>query len=137
MDPVREAIRARLTGDETLVGMLPLPDAVYHRRAVRQAPMPHVVFDRQAGTETGTFNAGERSSQVWLVKAVDRGYPADRAEDIDRELARLLDLADLIVDGKPVQQIRRETLVAYGEDVGGDIVHHVGATYRIDVQPAT
>jgi hypothetical protein len=137
MDGVRVAIRAQLTADATLTALLSTAGAIFHRVAPRDAVPPYVIFDRQAGTEKETFGGEAGEGQVWLVKGICRGLDAGPAEAIDARVKTTLNLAELVVDGKPVQSVRRESRVEFGEADGAEQFHHVGALYRVDVQPAT
>lgn len=137
MDPVRSAIRAHLAGDVAITAKLSSAEAIYHRQAPSAAVPPYVIFDRTAGTERATFGGEAGEGQVWIVKAICRGMNAAPAEDIDVALKARLNLAELVVGGKAVQSCRREGRIEYPENDGGETFHHVGGTYRVDVQPAT
>lgn len=137
MDPVRQAIGAHLLADEDVTSLLSSPDAVYHQQAPRDAATPYVLFHRQTAQDRAGFGGSRGTTEPWLVKAIDRDETAEVAEDIAVALNRSLTDAELVIDGRAVQAIWRQTVVQYPEHDGAEIVHHVGGLYRVDVQPAT
>lgn len=137
MDPVREAIGQWLLADAALVALLSAPTAVFHKQALRTADFPYVLFHRQAGNERRTFGGSSGTGELWTVKGVDRNMNAENAEAIATAIRLSLEDAELVIDGKPVQSIVRETLVDYSEGDGAEIIHHAGGIYRVDVQPPT
>lgn len=135
MNPVRQAIYQRLAGDATLIGMLATPTAIWHQLAPQDAPLPYVVFHRQSGRPAWTLNAGGWQDDVWLVKAIDRGDTASRAEAIDARTAAVLNDAPLAVNGRPRLAVFRESDVDYSELLDGGVYRHCGGLYRLLTQP--
>lgn len=128
-DPVRVALYERLTGDETLVGLLSAAGEIHHAKAPAGSEPPYAIFNKQAGTDLWVFGPSSERA-VWLVKGVCRGLKADPAEAIDARCRELLDRTKLAVpDGKFT--ILRESDVRYGEPSDGEEWWHVGSLYRV------
>ncbi len=136
MDAVREALGVHLLADAGVAALLGAPDAVYHRRALRGAVRPYVLFHRQDGRDRHTFGGSSGTTELWLVKAVDRQLEAGPAEDLAAAIHAALEDAPLVVAGKPIMMIVRETLVDYVEGDGAETIHHVGGVYRLGVHPS-
>lgn len=124
---------ARLAADPALTSLT--PGGVHHRQAPRDAAYPLVIFNRQAGTPWWRFGGEHIQNDLWLAKAVDRSSSAAAAEQIATTIDQALTDAPLDVDGY-LLAVYRESDVDYGEVDGGDLVHHVGAQYRLLHQPA-
>lgn len=136
MNEVREAIYERLAADATLTGLLSAPTAIYHQVAPQSAAAPLVVFNKAAGTPNWQFGGAHVQGDVWLVKAIDRGTSASRAEDIAARIDAVLTDAPLAIDGGVLLGVWRESDVDYLEIDGGDQWHHVGSQYRLLSQPS-
>ncbi len=136
MNEVRRAIYDRLTGDATLTGLLSTPTAVFHQVAPADAATPFVVFHRQDGRPEHLYAGNEIQRDIWLVKAVDRGPSATRAEDIAARIQTLLADAPLNPVGRHHVACYRDADVDYPEADAGETYRHVGATWRVITQPA-
>lgn len=133
--PVRTALHARLAGFEPLTGLLSSPASIWHRRAPREARPPFVLFHKQAGNPRWTFRE-HTQWDLWLVKAVDRGLTAERAEAIAKQIDVCLNDHELTITGHRLLVLRRESDVSYPEPDGADLLHHEGGLYRLVTQPA-
>jgi hypothetical protein len=127
VEPIREALAARLTGDTTLTG---LATGVHHLRAPQTAKVPYVIFNEQSGLPIRSF--GDKSkNHLWLGKGVCRGGDQGEAEAIDARCEQLLDRQAFPITGLELLGCERETDVIYPEDDDGQTIYHVGALYRI------
>jgi len=133
---VRTALYGLLSADGELTALLSSPGAIHHRVAPQGERFPYVVFHKARGAPVYQF-ADHHNEERWVVKGVSRGPSASEAEAIDaRILAVLQDAALAIADGDCLYA-RRELDVDYGEDDGGETIHHVGAEYRLVIQPGS
>lgn len=142
MDPVREALDARLKADATLVAMLYSRVGVYHRDVPTEAKPPLIVFHKQSGTDEYTFGARAFLNQLWLVKAIHWGLKSDKAEDIAARIDVVLMDAPLTLSTGVLLYLRRESEVDYSEtmDMSGrqrstETYFHCGGLYRIVTTP--
>jgi len=131
MNPVREALEAKLKADAQLVGLLSGASKVIHRRPPGEKYTPFVIVDKQGGNDIYSFGGRVFVDQTWLVKGVDRGRTADRAEDIGRRIDAVLTDATLTLTSGTVLYCRRETDVDYDEASGDQQFWHVGGVFRI------
>jgi Protein of unknown function (DUF3168) len=137
----RQAIYARLAGDEILNSLLSAPGAIYHAVAPAAAVAPFVTFNKQAGTPSWQFAGARLQDDLWLVKAIDLNTSATRAEDIAAHIDSVLNDAPLtaplsISGGVSVVAIYRQSDVSFMETNGDDEYRHEGAVYRLVTQPA-
>ena len=133
MNPVREALYERLSGDgplEAVVG-----ERIHHQRVPQGGTFPAVVFHKQAGTPQHTF-AGGIKNELWVVKAIDKSASASTAEQIAGLIESALHDAPLSIDGHDHLYLRRESDIDYPEQNGADLYHHVGGVYRLYTEPA-
>jgi hypothetical protein len=128
MNPVREALYAALAGDAQLNN---LTTGIHHQTAPQNAATPYIVFNKQAGTPDWAFQGDPIQSDVWQVKAIDRGPSASTAEDIAIRIDTVLTDAALNVDDHAHLYLRRESDIDYPEQDGAETYHHVGALYRL------
>ena len=135
---IRMAIFNVLIGDPELQGLCSAPDAIFHRTAPQDAVYPFVLLDKQSGMVDYTFGTGPSSmleDQLWLVKGVDRDDSSAVAEALDERARALLQDAELVIEGYTPLWFRRESDLSYGEVEKGEMIHHVGALYRLYAQP--
>jgi hypothetical protein len=135
VNATRRALYERLAGDATLTGLLSVPDAIYHQVAPQSAAAPFVLFHKQAGTPGWQFAGAHIQSELWLVKGVDVGPSAGRAEDIAARLDELLTDAPLTVAGRLLLAVFRDSDIDYSEQHGADTWRHCGALFRVATQP--
>lgn len=135
----RRAIYGKLSGDGTLTGLLGAPaagysKAIYHENAPAAAVFPFIVFSKSSGTPLAEgFAATPEALEntIWLIKCIDHNTTADRAEAIAARLTKLLNDATLSISAGSTQYLRRESDVEYSEVDQGEVIHHVGALYRL------
>lgn len=132
MDPVRDALHDRLLATPAVTSLLGAANNIFHRVAPRNATPPYVVMHRQAETDNWTFAGQPLERDVWTVKAISRGSSAP-AEDIAKAITAALNDAPISVAGYALLNLRREAKVDYGEIDSGEVWHHCGATYRLDI----
>jgi hypothetical protein len=134
---VRRAIYGKLAGDTTLNNLLGTPatgysKSIYHNAAPPNAGFPYVLFNKQSGVPTEAFqDPSALETDVWLVKAVDRGTSADAAEAAAERIKTLLNDAALSISGATHLYLRRQSDVEYEEETDGVRYHHVGSLYRL------
>jgi len=134
---IRRALYGKLAGDSTLTTSLGVAapgytQAIYHEVAPEGAQFPYLIFQKQAGTPTGTFGVpSAMENDVWLVKAVDRSTTADAAEAIAKRVADLLNDASLSISGATLCYLRRESDVQFPEVVDGVTYRHAGSLFRL------
>lgn len=136
MNPLRKAIHQMLREDETLTDLLSEPDAIFHREAPEGSSTPYIIFNQQAGTRQWAMQAGQIRWPLWLVKGVDRSEDSGVAEAIAARVDELLTDSDLSVEGFNHLYLRPDSDVDYGQPDSGGMIHHVGAVYRIALEPA-
>lgn len=141
MDPVRQAIAAKLLSDPAVTGKLAASNAVYQRRAPVNAPHPLIIIHRQAETdEDYTFDGKGLERDLWVVKAVassaTSSAPDTQAESIAAAIQASLHFADLTVTGYGVVKPTRRLKVDYGEPDGAEQFVHLGGMYALElIQP--
>jgi hypothetical protein len=134
MNPVRAALYSRLSGDATLTGLLSAQAAIYHQIAPQDAAYPLIVFQRQDGRPDWTFG-DHMQRDLWTVRAIDRATSASDAEAIADRIDVLLNDAPLVVNGRALLYLRRESDVDFSEQDGADTLRHVGGVYRVVTDP--
>lgn len=135
--PVRRAIYGKLAGDTTLNSILGTPaagysKAIYHQQAPIGAGFPFVVFQKQSGIPTEAYgDPSAIDTDIWLIKAVDRGTTADPAEAAAARIVALMNDASLSISGSTLLYLRRMSDVEYPEVIDGVGYHHVGSLFRL------
>lgn len=135
--PVRRALYGRMAGDTTLNGLLGVPATgyaknIYHQQAPAGAQFPYVIFQKQSGVPTEAMgDPAAMDTDVWMVKAIDRGPSADQAESAASRITALLNDAPLSISGNTLLYLRRQSDVEYPEEVDGQMYHHVGSLFRL------
>jgi hypothetical protein len=135
MDPVREALYQRLSTTPAVTSQLGAATNIFHRVAPRAAVPPYVVMHQQAGTPIKTFDGPSMKDKLWTVKAISRGSSSSQAEDIATAIIAALDGADIPVDGHRLLYLSYESDIDYGELADAEQFHHVGAIFRVDIDP--
>jgi hypothetical protein len=137
----RRALYGKMAGDTTLNNLLGTPatgysKSIYYQVAPAGAQYPLVVFNKQAGTPTYTFETGHAAidTEVWTVKGVDRSDTADKADAIADRLDALLTDGVLTISGAAQMYLRRQSDFDYPEDDDGTIYRHSGCNFRLLVQ---
>src|SRR4051812_45521944 len=115
MDPIRQALVARLLATSAVTSLLGAPGNVFHRVAPRNAVPPYMVLHRQAETDAWTFNGPPLEHDLWTVKAICRGTSSAAADDIAKAFTVALNDAALTISGYALLQLRRESKIDYGE----------------------
>lgn len=133
MSALRTAIFEALDGDVPLEDLV--EDRIFHQVAPQGSGYPFVVFAKQSGVPEHTFRGPAVRSDLWMVKAVDRGPSATVAEEVDSALETVLADAELSVAGAELLYLRRETDLDYAEVLDGETFHHCGGVYRVMVDP--
>lgn len=134
---VRRALYGKLAGDTPLNNLLATPatgysKSIYHQQAPDGAAYPFIVFNKQSGVPTEAFaDPSAYDTDVWLVKAIDRGTSADTAEAISARIAVLLNDATLSISGGTLLYLRRQSDVEYPEVSNGVQYKHAGSLYRL------
>lgn len=135
--PVRRALYGKLAGDSTLNGLLGAAasgytKSIYHGVAPAEASYPIVVLQQVSARPTyALVKTPAFETDLWLVKAVDDEPTADTAESIAARLITLLNDGVLSISGATQLYLRRESDVAFEEDMSGRKYHHAGALYRL------
>jgi hypothetical protein len=138
----RRAIYGKLAGDTTINGLLGAPvsgysKAIYYQEAPEGAAFPFVILSKQSGVPTEALtDPSALETDVWLVKAVDRGSTADTVEAIQARAQALLNDAVLSISGATHLYLRRESDVDYSEVSNGVQYRHAGSLYRLIFDPA-
>lgn len=127
MNPVRKALHEILEGDPILKELA--TGGVFHRKADPGVKPPYVIFHKAAGNPLWTFDGPPTDKEIWLVKGVGE---RETAEDIDRRCKKILNGADLEIEGKAHQDLRHISDVDYDEPADGERYNHVGAEYKLD-----
>lgn len=135
----RRAIYGKLAGDTTLTAMLgpaSVGQNIYYQQAPAGAAFPYVIFSKQSGTPTYSFQTGQSAydSEVWLVKGVDQGSSADTVDAIASRVDTLLTDGALSISGRTQMYLRRESDVDYSEEDKGQLFRHAGALFRLTHQ---
>lgn len=134
MSALRVAIFEALAGNPGLQDLV--EERIFHQVAPQGSRYPFVVFGKQTGTPEHTFRGPAVRSDLWMVKAVDRGPSASSAEEIDRTLEAVLGDAELTIADAELLYLRRESDLDNAEVLDGETFHHVGGLYRVMVDPA-
>lgn len=127
MNPVREALAKMLKGDAGLKKLA--TGGIFHRLAPSGSTPPYVIFHKATGNPAWAFSGPSLDRDYWVIKGVGE---REAAEDIDQYLRKLLDGADLTIEGKAHQDLRHMADVDYDEIVSGERIDHVGAEYKLD-----
>lgn len=133
----KRGIYGKLAGDTTLNNLLATPPSgysksIFYEAAPDSAGYPFVLMNKQDGRPTETFgDPSAFETDIWMVKAIDRGASADVAESVQARLAALLNDAALSISGSTVMYLRRQSDMDYAEDVNGVVFHHSGSLYRL------
>lgn len=129
-DPVRVALATLLREDAVLKT---LATGVHFQLAPQDpsAPVPFIVFENPAGTESWCFEGEPMEEGEILVKGV--GVVKD-AEAIDRRCRQLLNEEKLLIDGYEVLFLRSSSFVNYDEVVDGERFQHTGHNYKLTVE---
>jgi hypothetical protein len=100
---------------------------------------PHVTFNKQAGAPAArTFgNRIAFKPYVYVVRVIDQGNSRKHAGDLLELIDAQLDGAALNVTGYGTMLCRREGDLDYEEAVGGELYHHVGGLYRVQLTPSS
>lgn len=133
MNEIRRALYERLSGDVTLMGLV---TGVHHAVAPQGAATPFVVFHKQSGTPQWQFSGAHIQTDLWMVKGIDAGPSASRAEDIAARISDLLTDAALTVTDRDLLTVFRESDIDYSEQDGADTYRHCGGLYRLITEPA-
>lgn len=134
---VRRALYGKLAGDTTLNSLLASPPSgwsksIYYEVAPEGASYPFIIINKQSSVPTGAFgDPSAFDSDVWLVKAVDRGMSADAAEAVAERVTALLNDASLSISGATLAYIRRQADVDYAEVSNGQSFRHAGSLFRL------
>lgn len=133
----RRAIYGKLAGDTTLTGMLATgapgyTQAIYHFEAPENVQFPFVIFSKSSGVPTEAMGKPSAfETDVWMIKCVDQGSSADRAEAAAARIAFLLNDAALSISGANLMYLRRQSDVDYSELADGVSYRHCGSLYRL------
>ncbi len=132
MDGFRPAVWAKLNGDSVLTAMLPTTTSIFHRRAPLDTAFPFIIFSKQSGMSTWSFQGPPIADQTWLFKGIDRASSSAKAEDIDKRIGVILTDPVMTLSDGSLLYMRRESDVDYEEGSDPDIlIHHVGGIYRV------
>ena len=136
---VRAGLYQKLSGDVDLGALLSSQQAVYHAQAPSGAAFPYIIFHKQAGTPTYTFQTGGAAfdNEVWLVKGIARSTSSNTVDAIAARLDAVLTDGSITISGKSVMWLKRESDVEYLETVDGQQYRHAGALYRLIYQPSS
>lgn len=129
LDTDRQSVVAGSLG---VLGVL----GVYDKLAPQGQAMPFVTFHKQAGDDTYRFGGRAWRTFLYLVKSVSQGESSKTGNDIAERLDALLTDSGLAVTGYTTMLIQRESDIDYDEVDGGERYHHIGALYRILLDPA-
>lgn len=137
IEAAQTAIYSTLTGDATLLALLPTATSVYDSVIPQGAALPAVVFQFTPGLPDnrhgdGTLAIGQHS---FVVKAVgETQNPLDVHPIADR-VDTLLNGVRHNVQGSYWVDIVREQPVAYAEQNGSRHFRHSGGRYTVFVRP--
>jgi hypothetical protein len=70
-------------------------------------------------------------NETWAVRAICSGNSATAAEDIAQAADEALDGASVVVNGRSLLYLRRESDIDFGEVEDGVQWHYVGGLYRL------
>jgi len=124
-----------LTGDTTLSGLV--NSRVYAYVVPREAALPAVVYNRQAGHDVLGVDATRiLANEVYQVKVIGSGgLPAMAAlQTIADRIDALLHRASGVLTGGQILSCTREQAVSYVEQDGAVVYSHLGGLYRILVR---
>lgn len=130
---IRRALYSGLAADTAITSLLATSTAIYHQQAPSESAFPFIIFSKQSGRPSYTFNATAFDQQTWLVKAVARSTTSDVAEDIDTAVDAELTNGALTITGHLLADMRRISDVSYLEADGDQQYRHAGALYRLTV----
>ena len=108
---------------------------VYRLGAVpREARRPFVAFGSYApAPDAYTLGGWASASHQYVVKAVDEGQSAQRAQALAARVQALLTGQELAVAGYTVPVCRRQRAIEYDEVAGATVYQHAGGIYLIVV----
>lgn len=130
---IRQAFYTKLNVASVTGGLAEGSASLFHHYAKLNAAFPYVIFHKQSGRPINAFSRNAYDSQLWLVKAVDRGGSSSAAEDIAKAFDDLLDYGSLTITGATTLAVLRESDLDFVETVDDQMYRHHGALYRVAV----
>ena len=64
MNPIRQALYAKLSTTPAITAQLSSGEAIYHAQAPASAKYPYLIFHKQAGTKTHAFGSTAFKKEV-------------------------------------------------------------------------
>ena len=137
MNQLDAAIYTKLTGAAALTGLLSAGTAsVFQTLAPENENPPYVVFHKQSNVPAYTFGGVAFENALYLVKAVTQEPSAKTAGSVASQINAALQDAALTIDGYTHMYLRRETDIEFVEVESGQVIHHRGALFRVQADPA-
>jgi hypothetical protein len=111
---------------------------VGHHPAPQGTPLPHVTFVKLDGHPPArTFgNRVAWRGYTYAVRVIDHGDSLEDAGDVLAVIDQALDGAELAVSGYGTMLCRRDGDLEFSENVGGELYHHVGGLYTVQLTPS-
>ena len=137
MESFRASTWALLNSDSALTDMLATTSSIYHRRAPLNAPFPFILFAKQSGSPTWTFEGPPFDGSVWLFQGIDRSASSSMAEDIGKRIDILLTDPNLTLSDGTLMYCRRLSDIDFDDGSDSDVlIHHVGGLYQVYIDRA-
>jgi len=134
MEDLRQAIKARLSGDATLAALA--PGGVFYGKAPQAAVFPFVIFSQSASVRRSSFgqaNAGD--TDRWMIKGVARER-VSQASLIDARARALMTDPTLALNANVLLYCRPEgAMPQQPETDNGETFYQIGTIYRIEIEP--
>jgi hypothetical protein len=130
---VRQGLFNALTGSSGLKALV--GERIYHEQAPEGAAFPYVIFSQvPSGAKIRSLKKGAAIKRdIWLVKGVDRGSSANKADEIADAIDALLDEGTFTVSGHTMLDVSFYSDVSYPEPDGDQLYRHKGGNYLVVV----
>ncbi len=136
MNPLVEALVARLAGDATLMAMGGGLNGVWDGVAEQGTPLCYIIVNQQDGRPWYTHGGEGGRDYEYQVKSLTPDE-ASLGGQIDGRIHELLQDHPLAIVGYTTIYLRRKADIKYPEvRDGGAVIWHIGGIYDIEVVPA-
>jgi hypothetical protein len=107
-----------------------------HRHPAPQGEgLPVCTFVKMAGDTTHTMGKVLAWwSAIYAIRAIVEGESIVAGRALDSQLEQLV-TAGFTVAGATVMLLRRDSDLELSENVGGEVYHHIGGLYRVQLTP--
>lgn len=127
-----KGIYSRLSGDATLTGFA--PGGVWHGVAPSTASGVVVVYSLVSAADDYTLGRRATVTERFQIKAVAPGPSAAPAWSAAERVEALLTDQAFMLDGASLMMCRREQVISFTEQDGGEQYQHAGGIYQFMVQ---